>query len=120
MRTVTSTFPTCRIFRESEQSTDLYNGDFTNAVIFCKKTTAPLNFRMPTMADYLGSRSREAYLLPKFEIDLAVFENVGKEHLGGILESRKLSHLQQWQTESAVGHWQIMRGVLPSVVWESW
>ena len=120
MRTITSVFPSCRIFRESEQSTTLYKGDFTNAVIFCKKTTAPLEFRKPTKADYLGSRYRETYLLPRFEIDSADFENTGKDDHGGILEAGKLSHLQPWQTISAVGHWQIMRGVLPSVVWESW
>ncbi|KAL1957726.1 hypothetical protein VTO42DRAFT_5569 [Malbranchea cinnamomea] len=119
IRTVLSTFTSCRIFRESEQSTNTDEGDFTNTVIFCKKTHGPLKFRKPVKADFLGCRSREAYLLPKYEIDPAVFENSGDESQS-VLQAEKSSQLQAWQFKGAVGHWHIMRGVLPPVVWENW
>lgn len=97
----------------------MYEGDFTNTVVFCKKFAAPLRFRQPVKADFLGSKSREAYLFPKFEVDQATFEQVGEENQG-ILEAGKLSHLQPWQIKGAVGHWQIMRKVIPPVYWENW
>jgi hypothetical protein len=88
-------------------------------VIFCKKTESSLHFRQPVEADFLGSRSREAYLSPKIEIAPEVFAKAkgGKQH---ILAEGQLAELQKWQSQSAVGHWKIMRTVLPAAIWEDW
>ena len=88
-------------------------------VIFCKKTESPLHFRQPVETDFLGSKSRETYLYPKIEIDPAVFAkaNGGKQY--ALVEGR-LAELRTWQSQSAIGHWKIMRTVLPGAVWENW
>lgn len=90
-----------------------------NMVIFCKKTESFLHFRQPVETDFLGSKSRESYLYPKIEIDPEMFAKVneGKQH---ILAEGRLAELQMWQSKSAVGHWIIMRKVLPAAVWENW
>jgi len=43
--------------------------------------------------------------------------NDGKQH---VLVEGRLAELQTWQLQSAVGHWKIMRTVLPGAVWENW
>jgi len=89
-------------------------------VIFCKKTTAsPLEFRPPTAQDFLGSKAREAYMLPRHEIDPAVFDRVGKGEKR-ILRARDAPDIHTFLTRSAVEHWEIMRTVLPREVWENW
>ena len=118
-RTILSVFPSCRIFRESEGKSDMYEGDFTNTVVFCKKSAAPLKFRQPVKGDFLGTKSRETYLFPKWEVDSAVFEQTGEE-TQSLLEAGKLSQLQSWQVKGALGHWEIMRNVIPAVYWENW
>ncbi|KAK2807688.1 hypothetical protein FQN51_000125 [Onygenales sp. PD_10] len=121
VRTIKSVFPKCRIFREGEppSPSDDRKGDFTNMVIFCKPTDSPLEFRNPTKADFLGSRSRQVYLMPKHEIDPAVFQRVeeGKQE---ILAAGQVSDMVQWHSRSASGHWDIMRTVLPVSIWENW
>jgi hypothetical protein len=90
-------------------------------VIFCKKTTAsPLRLRHPTTADFLGSKSRESYLLPKHEIDPAVFENAYAPKGQRILKVGQTDIVQAYGTQSAIGHWKIMRTVLPDEIWENW
>lgn len=119
VRTVETAFPQCRIFREDDPSeTDALT--FTNIVIFCKKTRTPLRFRAPTSADFLGSKSRESYMFPQFEIDRKIFEDADAQSSQRILEVGKTSTLEAYHTRSAIGHWKIMRTVLPVEIWENW
>ncbi|PGH34868.1 hypothetical protein GX50_02318 [[Emmonsia] crescens] len=119
VRTIKSVFQSCRIFRESEPTADAWAGDFTNMVIFCKRTDSPLEFRNPTEADFLGSKSREMYLMPEFEIDAESFEKV-EEGQQSVLAVGHVGDLVRWHSQSAAGHWSIMRTVLPASVWENW
>jgi hypothetical protein len=86
-------------------------------VFFCKKQAGELTFRRATVADMLDSRSREAFLVPKYEVPNSMFA-AGPEV--GILRSNDTEKLAKWQVKSATGHWAVMRTVLPKVVWENW
>ena len=89
-------------------------------VIMCKKTTTPpLRFREPTPADFLGSRAREMYMLLRHEVDPAVFVDNNDDN-DEILRAGKTNVLTASHANSAVGHWRIMRNVLPAEVWENW
>ncbi|KAL4901539.1 hypothetical protein BDW74DRAFT_160087 [Aspergillus multicolor] len=123
IRTIKSVFPTCRLFRED--ATPEVGPDFTNMVIFCTKSTAPLIFRDPVPEDFLGSRFRARYLVPKHEVDAAQFENVGLEdgpqgHGRRVLVDKEVGRLHKYQDRGALEHWAIMRTVLPDAVWEGW
>lgn len=111
-------FPTCRVFRESAASEDTLN--FTNMVVYCKKNAAtPLSFRAPTQADYLRSKSRESYLVPKNEVELSTFDHTDKVGRR-ILVAKETEGLRRFQDQAAIAHWKIMRTVLPAAVWEYW
>ncbi|EXJ80446.1 hypothetical protein A1O1_08591 [Capronia coronata CBS 617.96] len=115
-RTITSVFPSCRVFREDEApAPGTKADDFTNMVIFCRKQAMPITFRKPTHADFLGSGARREFLLPRHEIPLGAFEKSGD-----VLRSGKTKQLEKWQAQSALGHWRVMRTVLPDVIWENW
>ncbi|EAW12775.1 spermidine synthase [Aspergillus clavatus NRRL 1] len=118
VRTIMAVFPSCRIFRED--SAEEAQFDFTNMVIFCKKSNdTPLRFRDAVKADFLGSRSRENYLVPKHEVDPAMFQSIQK---GGrrVLVAKETGRLHKFQDRSANGHWEIMRTVVPKAIWENW
>ncbi|GAD97619.1 spermine/spermidine synthase family protein [Paecilomyces variotii No. 5] len=120
VRTIKHVFPSCRIFREDAAMENHPAVDFTNMVVFCTKATGtPVHFRNPIPADFLGSKARETYLMPKHEIDASVFETVEK---GGqrLLKAEGADHIAAFQDQSAIGHWKIMRTVLPDAVWENW
>jgi len=94
-------------------------------VIFCTKFKdtlpgphGPLTFRQPIDEDYLNSRTRVEYLLPKFEIEDKVFlDSTGD---ASVLRKNDTSQLTQWQQKSSLGHWAVMRTVIPKEVWENW
>ena len=123
VRTILSTFPSCRIFREEEAASGSSSSsskptrlpDFTNMVIFCKKTATPVTFRKAVEADFLGSGARRAFLPPKHEIPVESFRGQGE-----ILRRGHTKQLEAWHRESAIGHWKVMRTVLPDAVWENW
>lgn len=122
VRTIRSVFPTCRVFREEALGNDHddENPNFTNMVLFCKKSTrTPLRFRDPVEADFLRSKSRESYLVPKHELDPAMFDAVPT---GGrkVLVQKEVKRLYKFQDRGALEHWAIMRKVLPDAVWENW
>ncbi|KAJ9261433.1 hypothetical protein DTO021C3_3441 [Paecilomyces variotii] len=120
VRTINEIFPSCRIFREDAAMENHPAVDFTNMVIFCTKSAdMPIRFRNPTSADFLGSKARETYLMPKHEIDASAFSTVEK---GGrrLLKASDTDHIAAFQDRSAIGHWKIMRTVLPDAVWENW
>jgi len=127
VHTVMSVFPSCRLFREeagpssSPTSSDKSTGkDFTNMVMFCRKTKGPFTFRDPVEADCLGSQARRYHLLPQHEINASYFDGRASDDELGLLRRGQTHKLEAFQRESAVGHWRIMRTVLPDKIWESW
>lgn len=88
-------------------------------ILFCKKTKTPLKFRKLVEADYLGSQTRKRDLLPELEVDQSIFEPKDGEE-DAILGVNTPPQLQEWQYQSAVGHWTMMRMMLPGNVWEQW
>lgn len=127
VRTVMSVFPTCRLFREdagpsaSSSSSDRSTGlDFTNMVMFCRKKKGSFTFRDPVEADCLGSQARRYHLLPQHEIEASYFHGKESDEEFGVLRRGQTQKLEAFQRESAVGHWRIMRTVLPDKIWENW
>lgn len=124
VNTIKTVFPTCRVFRESAAplaETIATDGrDFTNMVIFCTNagSSNAVTFRKPTEKDFLGSGARKMYLLPKHEVDDTVFET--QEGDGGLLLRNGTERFREWQQKSALGHWAVMRTVLPKEIWEDW
>jgi len=94
--------------------------DFTNMVMFCRKAKRTLSFRTPTEADFLGSQARRRHLLPKHEIKDSYFDRADSSEKPKILRRGQTEILEFCQQESALGHWKIMRSVLPDFVWENW
>ncbi|KAL8856598.1 MAG: hypothetical protein Q9178_006827 [Gyalolechia marmorata] len=123
IRTVLTVFPTCRLFREdagpstakAEKTT--LSTDFTNLVMFCQNAPGSFHFRRPTPADFLGSQARRHHLLPQHEVDPKSFIH---RHGQDVVRKNNSHVLAEAQMRSAVGHWSVMRGVLPDAVWENW
>ena len=89
-------------------------------VLFCRKTPEDFTFREPVEADFLGSPARRQHLKPQHEIPTSYFK-AGRQHKGEILRRGRITQEMQESTmASAVGHWYLMRTVLPDVVWENW
>ncbi|KAK6365251.1 hypothetical protein LTS17_011484 [Exophiala oligosperma] len=119
-KTITSVFGSCRVFREDEapaagQKKD-GGDDFTNMVFFCRKHEGlPVTFRKPVETDFLGSGTRKEYMIPKHEMIPGTFD-----HNVEILTSGKTKVMEKYHAKSSIGHWKVMRTVLPDVVWEMW
>ena len=100
--------------------------DFTNMVIFCTLSSNPIAFREPVERDFLRSGARRMFLVPKYEIKKELFLGDGKsegdaEGEGeGLLYANGTDKFKEWQESSALGHWGVMRTVLPPEIWESW
>ena len=92
--------------------------DFTNMVVFCRKTTAGLRFRAATRKDFLKSQAREMFLQPKHEVQILDF--LGSERDGVLLRNNNTEMMRSWHETSALGHWEVMRTVLPAKMWEMW
>lgn len=111
----------CKIFRDSplEAKNHLNSAeeeDFLNMVIFCRNTPGAISFRKPIKADFLRSRSREHYMLPKAELEI----HFPHQDWQKVLRAGGEKKWSSQQAESAKRHWRIMRKVLPDVVWELW
>lgn len=122
LNTITSVFPSCRMFREHPRDDADFAAsgrDFTNMVIFCTKRAEAIVFRTPTERDMLNSPSRQAFLLPQHEVREEEFVG-GEEADGVVLRRNETERLVKWHEMSAMGHWTVMRTVLPEVVWEAW
>ena len=120
VRTVKSVFPTCRLYRESAQPEAAEATDYTNMVMFCRKSPEAFTFREPTEADFLGSPARRQHLKPQHEIRADYFK-AGRQPKGEILRRGRISReMQESTVASAIGHWYLMRTVLPDVVWDNW
>ena len=119
VKTILHVFPRCRLFREVPVSKPHSKEDFTNLVVFCVKSTEPITFRQPVESDFLASPARRQHLMPQHEVD----ESFHGRILGGngsIIRRGKTKELKSSQMRSAVGHWYVMRSVLPDVIWENW
>ncbi|KAK2834869.1 hypothetical protein FQN49_006831 [Arthroderma sp. PD_2] len=120
VRAITSTFPSCRIFRDNKPLPGSSSRrDLTNMTIFCKKTPGTIKFRIPTPQDYLGTYSRKESLIPRLEFSPDAFSKdaEGKEDALGPSAPKELAY---WQFQGAIGHWHVMRSVLPGSVWEKY
>lgn len=124
----------CKIFRDapppSNQTSSAKNaieeedgeGDFTNMVIFCRNSPGEIAFRTPKKGDFLGSRSREQYLVPRADLEL----KFPLRYLTTAERGQEVLHVGEegeWtrqQDVSAIRHWHIMRRVMPAAVWELW
>lgn len=130
MRTILAVFPTCRIFRESEVSSEEADSDQTNVVLFCRKVAGDFEFRRPTQADFLGAPSREQWLMPQHEVAVDEFRPkcaARGDCFGPDSAEREsfvwYSHvdvLEKWQAEAGRRHWELMRTVIPPLVWDNW
>jgi hypothetical protein len=119
----------CKIFRDaappSASAADAEDAqDFLNIAVFCRNSPGPITFRQPVAKDFLGSKTREHYLLPKAERELSFplrsINLTGEERKEQVLKEGEEGQWKTSQEESAIRHWHIMRKVLPSVVWETW
>ncbi len=118
--TVKAVFPSCRIFREhprDDEAVEREGQDFTNVVIFCTKTSTKLSFRKPTPADMLNSQTRQQFLTPAFEVFDSDFLSTDEVRL---VTKNDTAQLSKWHKDSALGHWEVMRRVVPAKVWENW
>jgi len=87
-------------------------------VIFCTNSNAPITFRDPVEADFLKSGTRKNFLTPKHEV---IEEHMSiTEEDGGYLIKNNTERFRKWQEASALGHWAVMRTVVPDEVWENW
>ncbi|RDW71869.1 spermine synthase [Coleophoma crateriformis] len=123
VNTIRTVFPSCRMYRESARPSaavlEKEKRDFTNMVIFCTATKVErVTFRRAVEKDYLGTRARQAFLMPKHEVPGSRFKEQGDD--GGVLLRNGTERFRKWQQQSALGHWSVMRGVLPKQVWEGW
>ncbi|KAH7275840.1 hypothetical protein FSOLCH5_005440 [Fusarium solani] len=119
-RTIKQVFPSCRIFRESpreEANVERWGSDFTNMVIFCRKTPGDITFRRPVPSDFLRSRARQAFLAPQHEVREQEFLDSDDTD---VLAKNRTGKVTKWHQKSAAGHWKIMRSVLPGKIWEQW
>jgi hypothetical protein len=124
VRTITSVFPTCRIYRElpapSAAQLALKKLDFTNLVVFCTRADRSFGFRRAVQDDFLGTEARRQYLRPLHEVPLSTFDKEGEPRVLKDGDAKAMRMLEGWQRDSAVGHWGVMRGVVPDGVWENW
>lgn len=89
-------------------------------VIFCRKSVENFTFRKPVEADYLGSQFRKYEMQPKHEIDTALFNKRIEDGKIEILKREDTKRLEAFHRKSAVGHWRVMRTVLPDEIWNNW
>nr|POF22220.1 polyamine aminopropyltransferase [Quercus suber] len=129
LHTITTVFDhQCKAFRDTQPPSDSPgptsspSSDFLNMVLFCRNSPGPLTFRRPTARDFLASKSRAHYLLPRpdWELELAFPMSDAPKGGSGMLRAGDEHKWRAQQVESAKRHWRIMRGVLPHRVWEQY
>lgn len=121
MRTIKEVFPSCRIFRESPgpsaEKLAEDGRDFDNVVVFCRKTADKITFRPLVEADFLQSRARVHYLMPKNEVSESAF--LTSDDIK-IVQKNDTGTLTKYHDKTALGHWAVMRDVIPKNIWENW
>jgi hypothetical protein len=123
LKTISTVFPTCRVFRDTPESDTDPNTLFVNLVVFCTKSTStPLTFRKPVAADHLGSLSRREFVPPDPELEV-IFPDIRDEKWSSkdsVLRRGNEGIIEKYHRQAALRHWGIMRTVLPDAVWENW
>ncbi|KAH8808574.1 S-adenosyl-L-methionine-dependent methyltransferase [Xylogone sp. PMI_703] len=121
IHTIKAIFPSCRLFRESARpSAEVIaaeNKDFTNVVIFCTNSGWDVVFRESTEKDFLGSMARRNFLKPTLELEE---DDLAGEEYAHVLYRNETEKFKNWQEESALGHWAVMRTVISPFVWNNW
>ncbi|KAI0968200.1 S-adenosyl-L-methionine-dependent methyltransferase [Xylaria arbuscula] len=121
VNTIKDIFPSCRVFREnespSEEKVDEEGRDFDNVMIFCVKTDDEITFRRPIESDYLQSLARRQFLVPQHEVPLSAISTRDEV---GTLRANETEKLAKWHDQSALRHWEVMRHVIPSEIWNQW
>ncbi|KAI4592822.1 hypothetical protein KJ359_010455 [Pestalotiopsis sp. 9143b] len=121
VRTIREVFPSCRIFRESpmpsEEKLEADGRDFDNVVVFCRKSADKITFRPVVERDLLRSRARAHYLMPKNEVPDSAFM-VGDDVK--LVRKNDTEILAKHHDQTALGHWAVMREVIPKNIWEAW
>ncbi len=105
--TLANQFSFCRSFRDQKADS---GHQYANLVTFCSNLL--VTFRRAEKQDFLGSLSRLEYLSPTYQV------NLQDKADAQILESGEV--LDRMQHPMAIGHWYLMRKLLPSRVWENW
>ena len=126
LNTIHDVFPACRLFRDMEESKDRKEGepDFINMVVFCIKNDQgrgkqAVQFRKAGREDFLGSYARGNYLQPKDALEIK-YSYVSPEKGGRVMGRAQVGELEKHHRVGAVGHWGLMRNVLPPGLWEMW
>ena len=117
IKTVLDVFANCRFFREVPIPASTAKEDFTNLVMFCGRDFNEITFREPSPADILGSPARRQHLVPQNEAT-NLYQLAGDK--GRIIRRGQTEWLEDFQIQSARGHWHVMRKVLPDIVWDTW
>lgn len=61
------------------------------------------------------------FLLPQHEVDESAFEKSdGSPDEMRILRKNETQLFTPWLQKSALGHWAVMRTVIPPEIWEQW
>lgn len=125
IRTIKGVFPSCRVFRENprlDANVEAWGSDFVNMVIFCQKSPRAITFRRPVEKDFMKSRLRHVFLEPRHEIPEATWLDEGEDGGKGssILAKNNTETVTKLHKKSALGHWTIMRTVIPAKIWELW
>jgi hypothetical protein len=128
LHTLRETFGECRVFHDALQefTEEQYQNEFINMVFFCGVSSRPLSFRPPVESDFLNSYLRQHILssLPDREVDLVRITGdsspVAKDENDKWLLTDLRNPLAEWQRDEALGHWKVMREVLPDIFWETY
>jgi spermidine synthase len=118
--TIKKVFPTCRAYRDTAP---YEKENFLNMVVFCTKLNTPIEWRLTTNDDYLGSMARREFMPPDEGYEIAFPTSIigeVKYEPWHILTKSNETVLEEFRTKSALRHWDIMRTVLPAPIWETW
>ncbi|EJD48018.1 S-adenosyl-L-methionine-dependent methyltransferase [Auricularia subglabra TFB-10046 SS5] len=124
LATLLDSFSQCRVFHD-RLATDTDDSDFLNMVFFCSNAQEKMTFRRAAKADYLNSIMRQRLFdaWPTLEVSHARIRGLNATDVGVKDEewvlTDKHNPLSEWQHESALHHWQLMREILSKVYWES-
>ncbi|KZV96373.1 S-adenosyl-L-methionine-dependent methyltransferase [Exidia glandulosa HHB12029] len=129
LATLLAAFTQCRIFHDS-LATDHDDSEFLNMVFFCTNAETPMTFRKATPKDSFKSIMRERLFeaWPRLEVSHgriskgsnateADEEWKEEERKDWVLTDAK-NPLAEWQHQSALEHWHLMRGIMSDVYWE--
>ena len=125
INTIISVFPNCRLFKDAVEEEGNKHGNFVNMVLFCRLTDGPFTFRDAVQSDYLGTSTRKSYLQPRLELDLGRYVTRGwnqqlEANTSLVLYAGNTRELEKWHSLAASRHWEVMRTVVPDLIWELW